>query len=106
MIVEDWSGKNNDISLLWRVMLSLFHIISVLAFLDFSLLRDIGGLLTWLLKIHDDTAKSYSSSIKEYSFILNIMEKFTSFPIRPFRLIRSEERRVGKECRSRWSPYH
>ena len=24
-------------------------------------------------------------------------------PITP---IRSEERRVGKECRSRWSPYH
>src|ERR1043166_407293 len=23
-----------------------------------------------------------------------------------FRLKRSEERRVGKECRSRWSPYH
>src|SRR5215813_2098757 len=23
-----------------------------------------------------------------------------------FRLERSEERRVGKECRSRWSPYH
>ena len=22
------------------------------------------------------------------------------------KLIRSEERRVGKECRSRWSPYH
>src|SRR2546430_17447461 len=22
------------------------------------------------------------------------------------RLMRSEERRVGKECRSRWSPYH
>ena len=22
------------------------------------------------------------------------------------RAIRSEERRVGKECRSRWSPYH
>ena len=22
------------------------------------------------------------------------------------RLFRSEERRVGKECRSRWSPYH
>ena len=25
---------------------------------------------------------------------------------RPNPLIRSEERRVGKECRSRWSPYH
>src|SRR2546430_10772131 len=23
-----------------------------------------------------------------------------------FVLLRSEERRVGKECRSRWSPYH
>src|SRR5258708_33387252 len=25
---------------------------------------------------------------------------------RPIYLTRSEERRVGKECRSRWSPYH
>ena len=24
----------------------------------------------------------------------------------PIRTSRSEERRVGKECRSRWSPYH
>src|SRR6266478_8980141 len=24
----------------------------------------------------------------------------------PMLLVRSEERRVGKECRSRWSPYH
>ena len=23
-----------------------------------------------------------------------------------FCVVRSEERRVGKECRSRWSPYH
>src|SRR3712207_8741536 len=26
--------------------------------------------------------------------------------LRGARLHRSEERRVGKECRSRWSPYH
>ena len=26
--------------------------------------------------------------------------------IKQERKIRSEERRVGKECRSRWSPYH
>ena len=25
---------------------------------------------------------------------------------RAFSVLRSEERRVGKECRSRWSPYH
>ena len=24
----------------------------------------------------------------------------------PYNATRSEERRVGKECRSRWSPYH
>ena len=26
--------------------------------------------------------------------------------VTPSLLCRSEERRVGKECRSRWSPYH
>ena len=26
--------------------------------------------------------------------------------VMPFLFARSEERRVGKECRSRWSPYH
>src|SRR2546428_13998358 len=29
-----------------------------------------------------------------------------SFGVRPGAVRRSEERRVGKECRSRWSPYH
>ena len=36
-------------------------------------------------------------------------ERSTNENIRVFRdilLLRSEERRVGKECRSRWSPYH
>src|SRR2546430_4553633 len=28
------------------------------------------------------------------------------FPSRRIATPRSEERRVGKECRSRWSPYH
>ena len=27
------------------------------------------------------------------------------YPV-PAVMVRSEERRVGKECRSRWSPYH
>ena len=31
----------------------------------------------------------------------------SEFPVvRLIELDRSEERRVGKECRSRWSPYH
>ena len=34
--------------------------------------------------------------------ILRVDENGERIPI----TIRSEERRVGKECRSRWSPYH
>ena len=30
----------------------------------------------------------------------------TYFQVFLFGIARSEERRVGKECRSRWSPYH
>ena len=40
------------------------------------------------------------SEILEY--MSDHMEKQNSMFIRS----RSEERRVGKECRSRWSPYH
>src|SRR5258708_42898 len=32
--------------------------------------------------------------------------KYIPVPITEVSLDRSEERRVGKECRSRWSPYH
>ena len=35
---------------------------------------------------------------------LEVAKEFQDHGIR--RLHRSEERRVGKECRSRWSPYH
>src|ERR1039458_245360 len=38
-----------------------------------------------------------------FDFMTSQMEREGAF-IRP--LFRSEERRVGKECRSRWSPYH
>ena len=31
-------------------------------------------------------------------------DRYMSFA--DYELVRSEERRVGKECRSRWSPYH
>ena len=34
------------------------------------------------------------------------MLKDAGFSCTDFSLNRSEERRVGKECRSRWSPYH
>ena len=33
---------------------------------------------------------------------LRVLQVLRDFPA----VLRSEERRVGKECRSRWSPYH
>ena len=38
------------------------------------------------------------------SIFLGLVE--TKPALQHFALLRSEERRVGKECRSRWSPYH
>ena len=49
------------------------------------------------------------------AYIFVMVEEFTHFrKSKPvilvagiiWAIIRSEERRVGKECRSRWSPYH
>ena len=34
------------------------------------------------------------------------IEVVSAFPDLRVEVVRSEERRVGKECRSRWSPYH
>ena len=40
--------------------------------------------------------------ITGYTTYVEMLKKF--FPDKEY--VRSEERRVGKECRSRWSPYH
>src|SRR3712207_9495296 len=39
-------------------------------------------------------------------YVLNGSKTFISNGIMADLVVRSEERRVGKECRSRWSPYH
>ena len=48
------------------------------------------------------------SEEKTRDFRLNVgFEKTRDFRLNGgFEKMRSEERRVGKECRSRWSPYH
>ena len=56
---------------------------------------------------HDGFALYETQAIMRY-----VDERFAGTPLQPedvhewSRMIRSEERRVGKECRSRWSPYH
>ena len=59
----------------------------------------------------------YTKSMKEAQKLRKLCESKITRPVVGFKaagtgipvlkkLGRSEERRVGKECRSRWSPYH
>ena len=56
-------------------------------------------------------AKSADKLIVQFSDGDGILYEIIEDLVSPLRMIktlsnRSEERRVGKECRSRWSPYH
>ena len=51
-----------------------------------------------------DTSKRYSNYKKNRKKLH--VELNTSDTTSLVQIYRSEERRVGKECRSRWSPYH
>ena len=56
--------------------------------------------------LHDKLKEYFGfSSFKgnQEAVIRNVLEGKDTFVLMP---TRSEERRVGKECRSRWSPYH
>jgi len=46
----------------------------------------------------DITSPRYLSRLQRLTQKIQAIDEVTS--------VRSEERRVGKECRSRWSPYH
>ena len=46
---------------------------------------------------HDEIFENALKDVREESYKA-LKEEISS--------MRSEERRVGKECRSRWSPYH
>ena len=45
---------------------------------------------------------TYIEKLKE----LDTTDVEPTYQVTGLELLRSEERRVGKECRSRWSPYH
>ena len=47
----------------------------------------------------------YIENLKDTTKLLELINEFSK--VAGYKInIRSEERRVGKECRSRWSPYH
>ena len=55
----------------------------------------------WILTGYKEPQKN---NVIDDNFLSKKVYKQTD--CRRFRTSRSEERRVGKECRSRWSPYH
>src|SRR2546425_3566921 len=50
--------------------------------------------------------KYYVRHIQKHDLITGEASPYYLFHPQAARRVRSEERRVGKECRSRWSPYH
>src|ERR1039457_6297123 len=58
-------------------------------------------------KVNDD-GKKIPFEVKKGDRVLVSKYGGTEIKIdgKEYKIFRSEERRVGKECRSRWSPYH
>src|SRR3989442_4617080 len=88
-----------------RCLHVLLHTVGVFFFQAEDGIRDadVTGVQTCALPISmnsDHTARAHGAAFSERSSRSNWNQQRSS------RTNRSEERRVGKECRSRWSPYH
>ena len=55
-----------------------------------------------IVRFYDDPVELQ----REITETSDVLEAIKNCPTRTLLTTRSEERRVGKECRSRWSPYH
>src|SRR3712207_9451836 len=80
---------------------------SYLVPLDSQAQQEFGGLLRWAWPWSDGDSGplgqvTVSSGFPLSGFFLAVSAATLFF----LAALRSEERRVGKECRSRWSPYH
>ena len=53
-----------------------------------------------------EETKKIAEQVKAKAIVLYPYAHLSAKLSKPDTAIRSEERRVGKECRSRWSPYH
>src|SRR5437667_5362822 len=66
--------------------------------------RDVTGVQTCALPISEAvTQELFDGANKRIEATKPVLEEIER---QVMQVLRSEERRVGKECRSRWSPYH
>ena len=78
-----------------------------------STVTELNSKIINLAKVSENTSKQIYADFSSYADIAKDMgdtisdtiEAATNWAKNGYN-IRSEERRVGKECRSRWSPYH
>ena len=70
-----------------------------------SNIKDLGQIFTFFSKMKAEVSRIFYFVL---CFLTEIDVVYLSLVISPLPSSdsRSEERRVGKECRSRWSPYH
>src|SRR3712207_7647749 len=75
-------------------------------------IRDIGvtGVQTCALPIFKALIEVHLSALPAFLYLkvqlTVVVLSYYTFNLHIYLFARSEERRVGKECRSRWSPYH
>ena len=63
--------------------------------------------ITKILNIQESDGRNPASHLKNaLEYIQNPDKTEECVLVGSINCLRSEERRVGKECRSRWSPYH
>src|SRR5256886_4053544 len=84
------------------IMMLLVSYTTLKKTLESKILRDRQTFVQLIGHLVDDDLASTASIISYYQTLPDMERLFTA----PNPQDRSEERRVGKECRSRWSPYH
>src|SRR3712207_1707683 len=80
-----WSGGELWVALVGWLIVTLFSL------LVWQLMRSPWGRVVKAIREDEDAVRALGKNVYAYKMQA---------------LVRSEERRVGKECRSRWSPYH
>ena len=62
----------------------------------------------WSSDVCSSDLDKYPFGDKEFDLVISLatLHNLRIFELKTALEERSEERRVGKECRSRWSPYH
>src|SRR5690348_17428344 len=69
-------------------------------------ISNVASVFVMLLIVSASAATSPLDAIVKFCFRSPLATAVTTLTIPRTCSVRSEERRVGKECRSRWSPYH